>query len=357
MGPHTARDRRRQPLSTRNRHRFKRRRSLVHGLRKIDRCHGKARRALVHASQKHQTLRERCQPRDLLVNALRPLALAALNFLHLVSGINHGQRRLDFVACIGNKALLLAVALDHRSNHRARGTRHNCQHRQPANATDGHACAQKRMKACKLARAVHEHIGGLVALNRNRIAVVTRKARGQTLGIQSCSDAGGTLGAHRGNASRVDIGHLPAGNRHRKVARVEGRLRRHAFKMPIANGCPVTGSNLAGNRILTGIGLRLIRPINAVLACQDIVQASIGHFTDMRVVDDVDAGDNERKHDGHGTHGNQDELATQAAAQCASSIGTPRITRVHAPAELRRHALPPRARAHAYSPSSTTSSE
>ena len=183
MGPHATRNRRRQTLATRNRHRLKRRRRLVHCLRKIDRYHGKARRTLVHASQKHQTLRERRQPCNLFVNALRPLALAALDLLHLIGGINHGQRRLDLVACIGNKALLLAVALDHRPNHRARGTRHNCQHRQPANATNRHARAQKRMKACKLARAVHKHIGGLVALNRNRIAVVTRKARGPTLGI------------------------------------------------------------------------------------------------------------------------------------------------------------------------------
>ena len=127
--------------------------------------------------------------------------------------------------------------------------------------------------------------------------------------------------------------------------------------MPIANGRPVTGSNLAGNRILTGTGLRLVLPINAILACQDIVQASIGHFTDMRVVDDVDAGNNERKHDGHGTHGNQDKLATQATSHCTGSIGAPRITRVRAHAELCRHALPPCACAHACSSPSTTSSE
>ena len=183
MGPHATRNRRRQTLATRNRHRLKRRRRLVHCLRKIDRYHGKARRTLVHASQKHQTLRERRQPRDLLVNALRPLTLAALDLLHLIGGVNYSQRRLDLVARIGNKALLLAVALDHRSNHRARGTRHNCQHRQPANATDRHARAQKRMKACKLARAVHEHIGGLIVLNVSRIAIIARKTRGPTLGI------------------------------------------------------------------------------------------------------------------------------------------------------------------------------
>ena len=183
MGPHTARDRRRQPLSARNRHRFKWRRSRVHGLRKINRRHSKAGRALVHTRQEHQTLRERRQPRDLLVNALRPLALAALDLLDLVGGVNHGQRRFDLVACIGNEALLFAITLDHRPNHRTRGDRYNCQHRQPANAADCHTRAQKRMETCKLARTVHEHIGCLVALNRSRITVVARKARSPTLGI------------------------------------------------------------------------------------------------------------------------------------------------------------------------------
>ena len=89
MGPHATRNRRRQTLAARNRHRLKRRRRLVHGLRKIDRCHGKAGRTLVHTRQEHQTLRQRRQPRDLLVNALRPFALAALDFLHLVGGVDH----------------------------------------------------------------------------------------------------------------------------------------------------------------------------------------------------------------------------------------------------------------------------
>ena len=127
--------------------------------------------------------------------------------------------------------------------------------------------------------------------------------------------------------------------------------------MPGVHDHPVTGSGLTGAHILAGIGLGLIRPIDAVLARQDIVQTSVGHLADMRVVDDIDAGDDKRKHGGHGTHGNQDELTTQATSHCTGSIGAPRITRVRAHAELCRRALPPRTRAHAYSPSSTTSSE
>ena len=127
--------------------------------------------------------------------------------------------------------------------------------------------------------------------------------------------------------------------------------------MHIANGRPVTGSNLAGNRILTRTGLRLVLPINAILACQDIVQSCIGHLANMRIIDNVDASDDEREHHGHSAHGNEDELTTQATAHCTGSIGAPRITRAHTHAELRRHALAPRAYAHSYSPSSTTSSE
>ena len=355
MGPHTARNRRRQPLPARNRHRFKRRRSLVHGLRKIDRRHSKARRALVHARQKYQTLRKRRQSRNLLVNALRPLTLAAFNLLYLVRGIDHSERRLDLVACIGNEALLLAVALDHRSNHCARGTRHNRQHRQPANAADCHTRAQKRMETCKLARTVHEHIGGLFALSCGRIAVVTRKPRVQALGNQSHGNTGSTLGTHRGNAGGIDIDHLPFDKRHRKIACVKGRLRRHTFKMPGVHGHPVTCSGLTGAHILAGVGLRLICPIDAALACQDIVQACIGHYADVRVIHDIDAGNDEREHHGHGAHGNEDKLATQATAQCASRICPPCTTK--GGTKPLRQVLPPRAHAHACSPSSITSSE
>ena len=289
------------------------------------------------------------------MNALRPLTLAAFNLLYLVRGIDHSERRLDLVACIGNEALLLAVALDHRSNHGARCDRYNCQHRQPANATDCHARAQKRMKARKLARTVHEHIGCLVALNRSRITVVTRKARSPALGIQPHGNTGGTLGAHRGNAGGIDIDHLPFDKRHRKVARVEGRFRRHTFKMPGVHGHPVTCSGLTGAHILAGVGLRLICPIDAALACQDIVQACIGHFADVRVIHDIDAGNDEREHHGHGAHGNEDKLATQAAAQCASRICPPCTTK--GGTKPLRQVLPPRAHAHACSPSSITSSE
>ena len=291
------------------------------------------------------------------MNALRPLALAAFNLLHLVRGINHSERRLDLVACIGNEPLLFAVALDHRSNHGARGDRYNCQHRQPANAADCHTRAQKRIETCKLARTVHEHIGGLFALSCGRIAVVTRKPRGQALGIQPHGNTGGTLGAHRGNAGGIDIDHPPFDKRHRKVARVEGGLRRHAFKMSHASARSIAVRKHAGARVpaIAGIGPGLVFPIEAAPACQDIVQASIGHLADMRVVDDIDAGNDEREHHGHSAHGNEDELATQAAAQCVSSICPPRTTR--GGTRRLRHALTPRAHAHACSLSSTTSSE
>ena len=192
-------------------------------------------------------------------------------------------------------------------------------------------------------------------MNVSRIAIIARKTRDPTLGMQLCGNTGGALGTHRGNAGRVDIGNLSGGNRHRKVARVKGSFRRHAFKTPVANSRPVTSSNLAGNRILAGIGFRLVPPIDTVLARQDIVQASVGHLADMRIIDDVDAGDDEREHHGHGAHGNQDELATQAAAQCVSRICPPRTTR--GGVKPLRHAFTPRAHAHACSPSSTTSSE
>ena len=229
------------------------------------------------------------------------------------------------------------------------------------------------MEACKLARAIDEYVGGLVALDRGGVPVVARKTRGPAFGIQLRGNTRSTLGAHRGNAGRVDIGNLPTGNRHRKVARIEGRLRRHAFEMPNGNmlqvnaGAVVTIFAAASGRatvtscILTvaRIGLGLIRPIDAALARQDVVQARVGRFANMRVVDDVDASDDERKHRRDGTHGHQNKLAAQATTHCASGIGAPRITRVRTHAELCCHALPPRARAraHAYSPSSTTSSE
>jgi len=285
------------------------------------------------------------------VNALRPLTFAALDLLYLIGGVNYSQRRLDLVARIGNKALLLAVALDHRSNHRARGTRHNCQHRQPANVTDRHARAQKRMKACKLARAVHEHIGDLVVLDVGRITIIAREARGPALGMQPCGNTGGALGTNRGNAGRIDIGNLSGVNRHRKVARVEGRLRRHAFEVSDANARLA----IAGILAISGLGFRLVPPIDTVLARQNIVQASVGHLADMRIIDDVDAGDDEREHHGHGAHGNEDKLATQTAAQYVNRISPPLTTR--GGVKPLRHALAPRARAHAYSPSSTTSSE
>ena len=213
------------------------------------------------------------------------------------------------------------------------------------------------METCKLARTVHEHIGGLFALSCGRIAVVTRKPRGQALGIQPHGNTGGTLGAHRGNAGGIDIDHLPFDKRHRKVARVEGRLRRHAFKMSHASAHSIAIRNHAGARIpaIAGIGPGLVFPIDAALACQDIVQTRISHFADMRIIDDVDAGDDEREHHGHGAHGNEDKLATQTAAQCVNRISPPLTTR--GGVKPLRHALAPRARAHAYSPSSTTSSE
>ena len=207
------------------------------------------------------------------------------------------------------------------------------------------------MKACELARAVNEHIGGLLVLNVSRIAIIARKTRDPTLGMQPCSNTGGALGTHRGNAGRIDIGNLTGVNRHRKVARVKRRLRRHTFEVPDANARLA----IAGILAISGIVFRLVPPIDTVLARQDIVQASVGHLADMRIIDDVDAGDDEREHHGHGAHGNEDKLATQAAAQCVSSICPPRTTR--GGVKPLRHALAPRAHAHACSPSSTTSSE
>jgi len=169
--------------------------------------------------------------------------------------------------------------------------------------------------------------------------------------MQLCGNTGGALGAHRGNAGRIDIGHLPTGDRHRKVARVEGRLRRHTFEVPDANARLA----IAGILAISGIVFRLVPPIDTVLDRQDIVQASVGHLADMRIIDDVDAGDDEREYHGHGAHGNEDELATQAAAQCVNRICPPRTTR--GGVKPLRHAFAPRAYAHARSPSSTTSSE
>ena len=194
-------------------------------------------------------------------------------------------------------------------------------------------------------------------MNCSRIAVVTRKPRGQAPGIQPHGNTGGTLGAHCGNAGGIDIDHLIFDKRHRKVARVEGRLRRHAFKMSHASARAIAIRNHAGVRVpgIAGIGLGLVFPIDAVLARQDIVQARIGHFADMRVINDIDAGNDEREHHGHSAHGDEDELAAQAAAQCVNSI-CPSCTARGGTKPL-RHVLAPRAYAHSYSPSSTTSSE
>ena len=169
--------------------------------------------------------------------------------------------------------------------------------------------------------------------------------------MQLCGNTGSALGTHRGNAGRIDIDNLSGVNRHRKVARVEGRLRRHAFEVPDANARLA----IAGILAISGIVFRLVPPIDTVLARQNIVQASIGHFTDMRVVDDVDAGNNEREHHSYGAHGNEDKLSTQAAAQCVNRICPPRTTR--GGVKPLHHALAPRAYAHACSLSSTTSSE
>ena len=285
------------------------------------------------------------------MDTLCPLTLTAFDLLHLVGRINHGKWRLDLVARVGNESLLFAVALDHRSNHGARGHRHDCEHCQPSNAADGNTRAQKRMEARKFARAVNEHIGRLVTLNGSSIAVVPGKSRGPALGIELGSHTRGTLGAHRSNTRRVDIRHNAIGKRHGKVARVERRLCRHTLEM-------LAGiARLAHTRTfhVTGIGLRLIRPINTVLARQDIVQTSVGHLADMRVVDDVDARDNEREHRRDGTHGNQDKLAAQATAQRIGRVRLPRPAR--SGVGSRGHALPPRSHAHSCPLSSTTSSE
>ena len=53
---------------------------------------------------------------------------------------------------------------------------------------------------------------------------------------------------------------------------------------------------IAGILAISGIVFRLVPPIDTVLARQDIVQASVGHLADMRIIDDVDAGDDEREH-------------------------------------------------------------
>ena len=152
-------------------------RRLVHdvGQREID--EGRSVRALLHAGEIDQIVREIGEPARLQADVREPLALPVqLHFEHIRVRLDDGEGRFDLVPGVGDEALLLFVALRHGAHHAAGEGENEQEHREQAERGDGKAREEERPERVEIAAAVEEEQQRAVLRVRFAPAVIVDEA-------------------------------------------------------------------------------------------------------------------------------------------------------------------------------------